>query len=87
MTREEIIDFYSLEDDTIFLDPAEEFDNAIVGVSHDSHHIIYDYEKLFTAIMKQDQSEEEAQEWLDFNIMGGINTNLPGFPIIMYSLG
>lgn len=34
-----------------------------------------------------DLSEEEAQEWLDYNIMGGINTNLPGFPIIMYSVG
>ena len=87
MTREEIIDFYCLEDDTIFLDPKDEFDQAIVGVSHDSHHLIYDYEKLLTAIMNQSQSEEEAQEWLDYNIMGGINTNLPGFPIIMYSVG
>lgn len=40
-----------------------------------------------TAIMNQSQSEEEAQEWLDYNIMGGINTNLPGLPIIMYSVG
>ena len=87
MTREEIIDFYSLENDTIFLAPKDEFDQAIVGVSHDSHHLIYDYEKLLTAIMNQGQSEEEAQEWLDYNIMGGINMNLPGFPIIMYSVG
>lgn len=87
MTGEEIIDFYSLEDDTMFLDPKEEFDQAIFGVSHDSHHIIYDYEKLLTATMNQGQSEEEDQEWLDYNIMGGINTNHPGFPIIMYSVG
>ena len=80
MTREEIIDFYSLEDDTMFLDPSEEFAPAIVGVSHDSHHLIYDYEKMLTAIMNQGQSEEEAQEWLDYNIMGGIKQLLYGRP-------
>ncbi|SFI89150.1 hypothetical protein SAMN04487775_107238 [Treponema bryantii] len=43
--------------------------------------------RLLTAIMNQGQSEEEVQEWLDYNIMGSINTNLPVFPIIMYSVG
>ena len=87
MTREELIDFYNLEDDTIFLEPAEDYDSAITGVSHDSHHLIYDYKKLLSALINQGLSEEEAQEWLDYNIMGSINTNLPGYPIIMYSVG
>lgn len=46
-------------------------DDAIVGVTYDQHgyHVVYDYEKML-AIFMQDMSEEDAIEWIDYNVFG-----------------
>ena len=50
------------------------FDNAIIGVgerhSTDSM-IVYDYEKMVKIlVMRDDMTYEEAEEYIDFNIIG-----------------
>lgn len=50
------------------------FDNAIIGIgercSTDSM-IVYDYEKMVKIlVMRDDMTYEEAEEYIDFNIIG-----------------
>ena len=57
-------------------------DNAIAGES-DCGRLIYDHTKMLTLFMKRDgMTEEEAIEWIDFNVMG-VQPNGAGF-IMMY---
>lgn len=46
MTKEEFIENYSLEDETIILEDWNSFKGGIVGVTEDHKHIVYSYEKL-----------------------------------------
>jgi hypothetical protein len=55
---------------------------AIVGVSHDGYYI-YDYDRMIECFIEDSEmTEEEAVEWIDYNVMG-VNAG-QGF-IIMYS--
>jgi len=57
-------------------------DYAIVGVSHSGYYI-YDYDRMIQCFIEDSEmTEEEAVEWIDFNVMG-VNAG-QGF-IIMYS--
>lgn len=60
-----------------------DYDDAIIGVSHDDR-IIYDYDKIVTLLIKKGCSEDEAIEWIDYNMIGSIQND--NYPIIMYSL-
>jgi len=56
-------------------------DDAIVGVTYDQHgyHVVYDYEKML-AIFMQDMSEEDAVEYIDYNVFGlRFDENYPTF--------
>mgnify|MGYP003633826500 CR=1 FL=1 len=69
----------NLLDDALILDGLEE---AIAGES-DCGRLIYDHTKMLTLFMKRDgMTEEEAIEWIDFNVMG-VQPNGAGF-IMMY---
>lgn len=60
----------------------EGLDYAIVGVSHSGYYI-YDYDRMIQCFIEDDgMTEEEAVEWIDYNVMG-VNAS-QGF-IIMYS--
>lgn len=56
------------------------FDDAISGVSHDGY-LIYGYDKMIDCLL-DDMTQDEAAEWIDFNVMGVNAGN--GF-IVMYS--
>jgi hypothetical protein len=57
-------------------------DYAIVGVSHTGYYI-YDYDRMIQCFIAEDgMTEEEAIEWIDFNVIG-VNAG-QGF-IILYS--
>ena len=47
-----------------------DFDNAIIGISEDSEHVIYSYEKMIECL-KDDEgmTDEEAIEWIDYNTL------------------
>lgn len=84
LNREEFIKEYDVEDGTIILEPFDEFKEAIVGVSLDREHIIYDFNRLVDVIMCNDKtvSLEEATEYVEYNIIGtGFSSGGPLFII------
>ena len=56
-------------------------DDAIAGES-DCGKIIYDYKKIVSIYEKQGMTQEEAVEYIDYNVMG-VKCNGAGF-IMMY---
>ena len=84
LNREEFIKEYDVEDGTVILEPFDEFKEAIVGVSLDREHIIYDFNRLVGVIMSNDKtaSLEEATEYVEYNIVGtGFSSGGPLFII------
>jgi hypothetical protein len=56
-----------------FLDPAEVFDPAIIGVIvgfGQEPAVLYDEEKVIVAMMKGGMSREDAEEFYEFNTIG-----------------
>lgn len=47
------------------------FDDCIVGVAErfNEHVVLYDYDKIIASLMK-DMSEDEAEEYYEYNISG-----------------
>ena len=56
-------------------------DDAIAGAS-DCGKLIYDYQKIVSIYEKEGMTQEEAVEFIDFNVMG-VQCNGEGF-IMMY---
>lgn len=84
LNREEFIKEYDVEDGAVILEPFDEFKEAIVGVSLDREHIIYDFNRLVYVIMSNDKtaSLEEATEYVEYNIVGtGFSSGGPLFII------
>ena len=66
-----------LDDEAIILDGLDE---AIMGYSQDGL-LIYGYELMLDIFMKQnDWTQLEAEEWIDFNVLGLLNNGL-GFVV------
>ena len=59
------------DDELLFYDGC---DKAIIGhagrCGMDSV-VVYDYDKLIECFMKQGMTDEEAVEWIDYNVTGG----------------
>jgi len=72
MTNEEIRE--TLADNYPDAITADGFDDAIVGILSGCGRpdvVCYDYAKCVEVLMKRDHmSEEEAQEYMDFNVVG-----------------
>ena len=61
------------ETDLIFLDPPEQFDHAIVGIVYgfgQEPAVLYDEGKVIASMMAGGMTEEDAQEYFDFNTAG-----------------
>jgi hypothetical protein len=57
----------------IFFDPPEHFDHAIVGLIHgygQEPAVLYDQEKVLAAMVADGMSQNDAEEWFDFNTIG-----------------
>ena len=69
----------ALSEDALILDG---LNDAIAG-SSDCGRLIYDYQKTIKIFMdKEGMGQEEAEEWVEFNVMG-VQPNGKGF-IMMY---
>ena len=68
----------SISEDALML---HNLNDAIAGAS-DSGLLIYDYKKTIKIFMDEGMEEEEAEEWVDYNVMG-VQCNGEGF-IMMY---
>lgn len=63
-----------------------EFAKAIVGVTTDDR-LVYSYERITECLMETDEiSEEDAIEYIDYNIVGSLNPNIEESPIIIHEI-
>lgn len=73
-----------MEEEVIFLDPPEIFDDAIVGLTEGDLgpvRVIYDSEKCVEQLMKSGIDDyEDAREFFDFNTLG---THVEGYPLFL----
>jgi len=77
--REKIQKFCELNGIEVFL--LENYDDAIIGVirTYDEYKVLYDTDKVIS-ILSKEMSEEEAVEYLEFNIIGSyMGKNSPAF--------
>jgi thiamine monophosphate kinase len=67
MTLEEIIERYP---DTEIL-KADGFDDAVIGIEERSGRLVYDVDMMIHILIKDEEmSEEDAIEYLDYNVIG-----------------
>ena len=70
MTRQDIADMYG--DELLFIDP-EKFDKCIIGVASRcgmQSSVVYDRDELIKVYMDEGMTEEEASEWISYNVEG-----------------
>lgn len=72
----------------IMLEPREELDDAIVGVTQDYQRFVYSYQKLVAAhaqmMSDEDEPELAAQEWVDYNTVRGVAYMGDRAPLIIW---
>ena len=44
-------------------------DDAVVGTDHEGN-LVYEYEIMTRLFVEQGMTEEEAEEWINFNVIG-----------------
>lgn len=60
------------EDQALLFGPSGAYDNSIIGFTDDGR-AVYDYNRMIDELMEDDGiSEEEAQEWIDYNTIRSI---------------
>ena len=63
-----------------------EFAKAIIGVTTDER-IVYSYERITECLMETDDiSEEDAIEYVDYNVVGSLNPKIEDSPIIIHEI-
>lgn len=83
MSKDELkekIEEWGIEDGTIILEPQEDFNFGIIGVTEDKRHLVYSYTKLTEGVAKKQFENKnpddgrdfedflnEACEWVDYN--------------------
>ena len=61
-----------------------EFAKAIVGITTDER-LVYSYERIMECLMETDDiSEEDAIEYIDYNIVGSLTPDIEASPIIIH---
>ena len=58
----------NMDDDIILLEPPT-FDAAIVGLCAETSRVIYDRTKVLKVMMAQGMTDEDAEEFFDFNTL------------------
>ncbi len=62
------------------------YDDALIGVTEDGR-AVYDYNKMVDWLISNDgMTEEEAQEWIEYNTIGSLPNAGNSGPIIMHPL-
>ena len=80
----EILDDMGYTDSIIFTNP--DYDDAIIGISHDDR-VIYDYDKMLEhLIMNEDMTDEEAADFISYNTIRSIPYAGENAPIVMYGI-
>lgn len=63
------------------------YDNAFIGVSSD-YRAVYDYEGMIRCLMSDGMTDQEAMEWIDYNVIRALPymENDGNAPVIMYGV-
>jgi hypothetical protein len=62
------------------------YEDALIGVTEDGR-AVYDYRKMVDWLVKQDgMTEEEAEDWIEYNTIRALPYAGSRAPIIMYPL-
>ena len=62
------------------------YDDALIGVTEDGR-AVYDYDKMvFWLMNKENISQDEAMDWIEYNTIRALDYAGPDGPIIMYTL-
>jgi hypothetical protein len=61
----------------------DDFDDAIVGTDN-MGRIVYDINKMIDVLRQDDMTEEEAQEYLDFNVLSTYVGDLTPVHVYIY---
>lgn len=72
MSFEELYDFGFVDDEAVVLEPREIFNKALVGVSVDGCHLIYDYglaAEALKAANSDDFDLQDARDYLEYNTL------------------
>lgn len=84
MSKRELLADFGYDNAIVFENP--DYDAAICGVSQDGQ-VIYDYELMVQSLMQEDgMTEEEAEEFIEFNTIRSLPYAGEGAPIIMYRM-
>lgn len=66
-TRDELAaEYEGMGVDLLF---ADGFDDAIIGVDAVTFKVVYDYDTMVAILIKDEMSEEDAIEYLDYNVL------------------
>jgi hypothetical protein len=84
MINREVLNNMGYEHSIVFENP--DYDDAIIGVSHDDR-VIYDYDKMLEHLMAhEDMTDEEAADFISYNTIRSIPYAGENAPIVMYGI-
>lgn len=84
MTNREILDDLGYGNFIVFENP--DYDNAIIGVSHDDR-VIYDYDKMIEYLVNTEHiSVEEAADFISYDTMRALPYAGENAPIVMFGI-
>ena len=71
MTKEEIVDWLEMvtDDEDVILFDEPDYADAFIGISEDGR-AVYDYDLMVKSLVDDGMTEEEAVEFIDYNIIG-----------------
>jgi hypothetical protein len=60
-----------LDDDAMVMEPREQFDKCIIGVTYYGDKVVYSTEMILQALMEDNEmTDEEALEYFEYNVIG-----------------
>ena len=84
MTNREILENLDYENLIIFDNP--DYDEAIIGVSHDDR-VIYDYDKMIRHLVdKEGMTIEDAADFISYNTIRSLAYRGEDAPIVMFGI-
>ena len=84
MTNREILEDLDYENLIVFENP--DYDEAIIGVSHDDR-VIYDYDKMIEHLVaKENMSIEDAADFISYDTIRSLSYRGPEAPIVMFGI-
>lgn len=83
MNIKDIIEGMGLDTPVMVMD---DYDEAVIGMTLDNR-LIYSLDKIRQILMDVDgMTQEDAEDYISYNIVGSINPNDDRYPILAYDL-